>query len=204
MGKYKICPNCHNKNEPGMIECIYCETDLTGVKITDDETEKMMQDDKEESSNSKIKLVRVCDCGAINPSNARKCFSCHEDISDITPTPEIQEEKKETEYILSSLDDQYVYKMTNGEVIIGRENVMSEYLSAKSYVSRIHAKLIIEDGHLFIENLSSTNFTYVNNEKISEKTKLKENDEIGLGGIKRNGNYQGEAAYFLVRINQCM
>ena len=41
MNKYKICPECHEKNEPFMIECAFCEADLTGVKITDEETEKM-------------------------------------------------------------------------------------------------------------------------------------------------------------------
>ena len=43
MQKYKICPSCHSKNEPTLLECLYCETDLTRVKITDEETEKMLK-----------------------------------------------------------------------------------------------------------------------------------------------------------------
>ena len=42
MQKYKICPSCHSKNEPTLLECLYCEADLTRVKITDEETEKML------------------------------------------------------------------------------------------------------------------------------------------------------------------
>lgn len=204
MEKYKICPSCHKKNEPILLECIYCEADLTRVKISDEETEKMLQANETEAATPKTKLVRVCECGTINPSNARKCSSCNEDISDITPTSEVQEKIERTEFVLSSLDGQYAYKMTTNEVIIGRENVMSDYLAAKSYVSRAHAKLIVENGSLFIENLNNTNFTYVNNNKIAERVKLEADDEIGLGGTNNNGKSQSEAAYFLVRTNQCM
>ena len=81
---------------------------------------------------------------------------------------------------------------------------MSEYLSVKSYVSRSHARLSIINGELFIENMSNTNFTYVNNQKITGKTQLKDGDEIGLGGTSVNGKSQSMAAYFLVRIGQCI
>jgi pSer/pThr/pTyr-binding forkhead associated (FHA) protein/ribosomal protein L40E len=151
------------------------------------------------------KMVRVCECGAKNAPNARKCSACNEDISDITPTPDSEEEKKEViSYVLSSLDGQFAYKITTDDLTIGRENTMSEYLSAKSYVSRSHARLSKENNELYIENLSNTNFTYVNNKKIIEKTKLQDGDEIGLGGTNFNGKCQEQAAYFLVRIGQCM
>ena len=81
---------------------------------------------------------------------------------------------------------------------------MREYLASKSYVSRTHAKLTLESGALFVENLSSTNYTYVNSKRISVKTKLEDGDELGLGGTSINGKRQSEAAYFLVRNGQCM
>lgn len=67
---------------------------------------------------------------------------------------------------------------------------MSDYLSSKSYVSRAHAKLMLLENELYIENLSNTNFTYVNNNKITQRTKIQDGDEIGLGGINLNGNRQ--------------
>ena len=203
MEKYKICPSCHEKNEPTLLECIYCEADLTGVKITDEESERM-QENNSIAEQQTVELVRLCECGAKNPPNARKCSSCGEDISDITPTPDTAEKPAETTFVLSSTDGQYAYKLTSDEIIIGRENVMSEYLSVKSYVSRSHARLSIINGELFIENMSNTNFTYVNNQKITGKTQLKDGDEIGLGGTSVNGKLQSMAAYFLVRIGQCM
>lgn len=210
MQKYKICPSCQTKNEPTLLECLVCEADLTRVKITDEETEKMHEENAASAvaNAEKQRMVRICDCGEKNPPNARKCGVCGEDISDIIPTADAVTEPEPAEsapaYVLSSLDGQYAYKVTAEEAIVGRENAMSDYLTSKGYVSRTHAKITLENGALFIENLSSTNYTYVNNERISTKTKLEDGDELGLGGTSVNGNRQNEAAYFLVRNGQCM
>lgn len=202
--KYKICPYCKTKNAPALFECINCEADLTGVKITDEETERMIAENAAAQPETHKKTVRICECGTKNAPNARKCASCNEDISDIMPTPDDDAEQPSATFILSSLDGQFAYKVTAEEVVIGRENAMSEYLSSKSYVSRAHAKLTLSADSLYIENLSNTNFTYVNNKRIAEKTKLNDGDEIGLGGTSVNGKCQEQAAYFLVRIGQCM
>lgn len=203
--KYKICPNCQTKNEPTDWECSLCETDLTRVCITDEETEKTHDAHKEEHSVEQITLVKVCDCGTKNLSNARKCSACDEDISDITPTPEAEAIKPQTiNYVLGSLDGQFSYQLSKNEISIGRTCVMGNYLSSKKYVSRAHAKLTIENDALYIQNLNSTNFTYVNHQRMDEKTQLKDGDEIGLGGTGTDGVYQEEAAYFCVRILSCM
>lgn len=204
MKKYKICPSCKTQNEPTLLECINCEADLTRVKITDEDTERALAENAATQSAVAVKWVRVCECGAKNPPNARKCGLCNEDISDIAPISDEAEEQGEVGYVLSSLDGQYVYKMAADEVIIGRENSMGEYLSGKNYVSRVHARLFLTEGELYIENMSNTNFTYVNNRKILEETRLQEGDEVGLGGMNINGKRQEQAAYFLVRIRQCM
>ena len=206
MQKYKICPSCQAKNEPILFECLVCETDLTGIKITDEETEKVRVENtvSAPAAAEEQSLVRVCDCGEKNPPNARKCSACHEDISDITPAPVSEIVPKPLTYLLSSLDGQYVYQLSAGETVVGRENVMSDYLASKCYVSRAHAKLTVENDLLYIENLSNTNPTYVNNKQIGGKTKLEDGVEVGLGGTNINGRCQAEAAYFLVRCSQCM
>ena len=71
MNKYKICPECKKKNEPYVIECIYCEADLTGVKITDEETENTEQNNTNVQTPVVMKMIRLCDCGNKNPANAR-------------------------------------------------------------------------------------------------------------------------------------
>lgn len=207
MEKYKICPTCQTKNDPAFIECINCETDLTRVKITDEENEKALekQEEAKEAGKADGVKVRVCDCGEKNPPNARKCKACGEDISDVPPTvdataSEIEEKKL---FVLSSLDGKYAYKVTEDEVTVGRENAMCEYLSEKSYVSRVHARFTVREDGLYVENLNSTNYTFVNNKKITSDVKLSEGDEVGLGGICINGKYQDQAAYFVVKEGKC-
>lgn len=198
MEKFKICPVCGMHNKPNMIECLGCETDLTSVKATDEETEKAKNDAQEiEVSKSQEEYVRICDCGAVNSATTKKCTECGEDISDIAPT--LNEQRSECVFVMASVDGTYVFEIKEGEVVIGREHEMKEYLINKLYVSRQHAKLIKEADKVFIENLSGTNYTFVNNQRISERTELKFDDEIGLGGNEVNGKRQDEAAYLVLR-----
>lgn len=198
MEKFKICPVCGMRNKPNMIECLGCETDLTSVKATDEETEKAKNDTPESAvSKSQEEYVRICDCGCINAPTAKKCTECGEDISDIAPTLNMQ--RNECTFVMTSVDGTYVFEIKDGEVLIGREHEMKEYLMSKPYVSRQHAKLIKEADKVFIENLSGTNYTFVNNQRIAERTELKLDDEIGLGGNEVNGKRQDEAAYLVLR-----
>lgn len=218
MAKYKICPSCHEKNAPSSLSCINCDMDLSTVKITDDELEAQLatqvESAAEENGQMQTVMVKICDCGAINPAQARKCQECGEDLSDVvatpravsqstpSPAPEPQAQEIECHYILSSVTDGYLFRVPCSGTLIGREQGMSEWLAAKQYVSRVHAKLTVENGDLYIENLSTTNFTYVNNIRIPQgKVKLSVNDEVGLGGIVVNGVRQPEAAYFIVGVS---
>ena len=198
MEKFKICPVCGMRNKPNMIECLGCETDLTSVKTTDEETEKAKNDTpKSAVSKSQEEYVRICDCGCINAPTAKKCTECGEDISDIAPTLNMQ--RNECTFVMTSVYGTYVFEIKDGEALIGREHEMKEYLMSKPYVSRQHAKLIKEADKVFIENLSGTNYTFVNNQRIAERTELKLDDEIGLGGNEVNGKRQDEAAYLVLR-----
>lgn len=198
MEKFKICPVCGMHNKPNMIECIGCETDLTSVKATDEATEQAKITAQENTSeNVEEKYVRICDCGCINSATAKKCIECGEDISDIAPI--LQSENNTCKYVMTSLDGEYAYEIKDGTAILGRENEMKEYLADKAYVSRQHAKIMKDDDKVYIENLSNTNFTFVNNQKIVEKTELNVDDEIGLGGNETNGSRQSGAAYLILR-----
>lgn len=208
MEKYKVCPVCGTHNNPLFLECSNCETDLQNVPVVDESMERIAEQHSEETAvpSPSIPMVRVCDCGAKNPVQARRCSVCGEDISIIVPTPDNASAVQH--YTLSSLDGAFAYKINEGSTIVGRENEMREYLSSKPYVSRKHAELELDitTGVLTIKNCNTTNFTFVNNTMISGDTsvELKNGDEIGLGGNEQNGSRQPEAAYFLVRIGSCM
>lgn len=173
-----------------------CEADLTGVKITDESTAPSPVP-------AGPALVRLCDCGAKNPANARKCSACDEDISDVTPVPDAPD-APEAAFVLGALDGQYAYEVTQPSAVLGRAGDMGDYLAGKKYVSRSHATLEREGDKLFITNMSGTNFTFVNNKRITGRTRLQESNEIGLGGLELQGERQENAAYFIVRIGPCM
>lgn len=67
----------------------------------------------------------------------------------------------------------------NREIIIGRSSDLDMVL-VEDMVSRRHAKLSSTDTDVFIEDLGSTNGTFVNGEKIS-RSKLSEGDRILVG-----------------------
>lgn len=67
----------------------------------------------------------------------------------------------------------------NQELIIGRSSEL-EMVLIEDMVSRHHAKITTTDEEIFIEDLGSTNGTFVNGEKIT-KCKLKEGDRILIG-----------------------
>ena len=146
------------------------------------------------------KLVRICECGAHNAPQARKCRKCGEDISDILPFPVAEEEQ--FSYKLKAVEDDFEVTMDQPVSIIGREAGLKEYLGSKAYVSRQHAKLTVAAGKVFIENLSNTNRTFLNNAVLSgtEPAVLHDGDEIGLGGMEMDGKRQKDAAYFLFEI----
>ena len=203
LAKYKICPACGEHNPPNLLECRKCETDLTGIKVMGIAMEQQEEEAKKAASESPSTdgtpvLVRVCECGAHNPPQARKCRECGEDISDIIPTTVMQEEPIFS-YQLQAVGDDYKVTIDEQVSIIGREAALKEYLGNKMYVSRQHAKLTIVAGKVLIENLSNTNRTFINNKAVSltEPTPLADGDEIGLGGMEIGGNRQEQAAYFV-------
>ena len=203
--KYKICPACGEHNAPNLLECRKCETDLTGVKVMDSAMEAQAEEEKKKAAETPSGggipvLVRICDCGAHNPPQARKCRECGEDISDIIPSTVMQEQK--FSYELKAIGDDYSVIIDQEVCVIGRESELKDYLGRKMYVSRQHAKLTIVAGRVLIENLSQTNRTFINNVAVSgtEPTPLTDGDEIGLGGMEINGERQSQAAYFLFQV----
>jgi len=66
------------------------------------------------------------------------------------------------------------------DLTIGRKDDNSIVIS-NQHVSGNHAKIILRNDTLFIEDLNSTNGTYLNEKKINGKIKLSNKDEIKIG-----------------------
>lgn len=223
MEKYKVCPECGEHNPPNVMECVKCEYELIGVSVYDEN--KTCADNIEPEPSEP---VRICECGFANPASARKCSECGEDISDIVPhIPESSEANNNEQtsppkansadtcsqqpepcgggsgnagkFVLESLDGSFKVELS-GDTVVGREAELRGYLKAKSYVSRCQAKFICRDDGISLINLGS-NGTFVNNERLAngEEKRLSDGDEIGLGGLLKDGSRQEQAAYFIFR-----
>ena len=68
----------------------------------------------------------------------------------------------------------------NKQIVIGRSSDLDMVL-VEDMVSRKHAKITCQEGKVLIEDLGSTNGTFVNGEKIVRAARLKEGDRILIG-----------------------
>lgn len=70
----------------------------------------------------------------------------------------------------------------HGPVIVGRSPGADIVIGA-GYVSGRHARFTLMGQNLFVEDLGSTNGTYVNGRPISEPVALKNNDVVTVGDV---------------------
>ena len=50
-----------------------------------------------------------------------------------------------------------------------------------NYVSQLHARIFVRDGTLYVEDLGSTNGTYLNTRKVSSPVAMKRGDRLKIG-----------------------
>ncbi|HVL33613.1 MAG TPA: FHA domain-containing protein [Actinomycetota bacterium] len=77
--------------------------------------------------------------------------------------------------------DKSVRTFTLGEELtIGRTDACQVKLD-DTYVSNLHARLFMKDGTWFVEDLGSTNGTYMNRVKVTSPTPIGVGDEVRVG-----------------------
>jgi FHA domain len=69
----------------------------------------------------------------------------------------------------------------DGEATMGRGGGCTMPLTFDTFVSQVHARVYDRDGGLWIEDVGSTNGTYVNGERIAQPVKLGKGDRVQLG-----------------------
>ncbi|MGH9023139.1 MAG: FHA domain-containing protein [Acidimicrobiia bacterium] len=67
------------------------------------------------------------------------------------------------------------------EVTIGRAPGCSVALAADSFVSALHARVFLREGEAFVEDLGSTNGTYLNRDRLSGALPLRAGDRLQVG-----------------------
>jgi pSer/pThr/pTyr-binding forkhead associated (FHA) protein len=83
------------------------------------------------------------------------------------------------------------------EIFVGREDPVSgvfpeidltDHGGDEGGVSRKHARIFVQGDQVYIEDLNSTNYTYVNQQKIvpGQSQPLNDGDEVRFGRVKLN------------------
>ena len=75
-----------------------------------------------------------------------------------------------------------VQNAVHGPVIVGR-NPGADIVIGAGYVSGRHARFTLMGQNLFIEDLGSTNGTFVNGQRIFEPTALRNKDVVTIGDV---------------------
>ncbi len=101
-------------------------------------------------------------------------------VAQVTPLRTPLSKSRQTTAALALLWNDRMQPLVDGENIAGRGAECSVVVDATT-VSRRHARFRVSQGVATVEDLDSTNGTFVNNAPISSATCLKDGDEIALG-----------------------
>lgn len=82
--------------------------------------------------------------------------------------------------LLRELAEPVPYPLLGREFVLGRQADADLQLSARE-VSRRHARIVADGEGFYIEDLGSSNGTFVNNEKIDGRAELRARDQIQIG-----------------------
>jgi hypothetical protein len=155
--------------------------------------------------------TQICpQCGATNPAGDTFCANCGAMLDGSapaqaaaapvsTPAPDVIAAPAATATALTArllveADNQEFDISGKDNVTIGREDAVSNIFpdidltphgGEEGGVSRMHARIFVENGQYMIEDENSTNFTFLNRQKLAPKTPtaLHDNDEIKLGRV---------------------
>lgn len=70
--------------------------------------------------------------------------------------------------------------LTKPKFLLGRDD-SCDFILKDEYASKIHAKIILQRRSAWLEDLHSTNGTYVNGELVTSKVMLKDGDLVKVG-----------------------
>jgi len=68
-----------------------------------------------------------------------------------------------------------------GEVLTLGRAPANQVVVDDTYVSQVHARVFTRDGEVFVEDLGSTNGTWVNRHRITGPTPLRKGDQVQVG-----------------------
>jgi hypothetical protein len=158
----QTCPSCGATNDAGEAFCSTCGQSMLGAPVA--------------VSSPAVPV-------AAEPADA---------VADATPAPVAASALLAR--LIVEADNQEFDLGGKDNVLIGREDAVSNIFpdvdltphgGEEGGVSRLHARIFNENGQYMLEDENSTNFTYLNRQRLAGKTptQLHDNDEIKLGRV---------------------
>lgn len=182
----KICSVCGTQNDDAVDYCEDCGADISSVAL--DQALDQVENDVDATPIEVSDLVEAVESEEVaEPVDAEPAEVTDASSPEDTDTPDTG-----AYLVVVSTGDKI--PLVNPETVIGREDPISNIFpdidttpfgGLEGGVSRKHAKITQVDDQYHIEDLSSTNYTLVNKEKLEPATprKLAAGDEIRLGRV---------------------
>lgn len=163
----QTCPSCGAENPAGEAFCSNCGVSMLGAP-------------------------------AAVASPAPAAVEPDEDLSQVSPAPApaaaVASPADLQARLIVEADNQEFDLSGKDNILIGREDAVSNIFpdvdltphgGEEGGVSRLHARIFNENGQYMLEDENSTNFTYLNRQRLAGKTptQLHDNDEIKLGRV---------------------
>ena len=190
-----LCPACGADVLPGEAFCANCGASLAQGPISPE---------PEPEVEPELEGPPTCPaCGTEIEPGDTFCSTCGFALKDVAPVPKPAEEVAAVvppapvtagpRLVLADSGAE-IPLPAGEEILVGREDPVSgvypdidltPHGGEQAGVSRRHARLIVESGSYFVEDLDSTNFTFVNKQKLAAKTRqpVGDGDEIRFGRI---------------------
>jgi len=172
-GGTQTCPQCGAQNPEGEAFCSSCGANLMGVPAPAAAgTNPATSEPSVGAPSLDASAAGVAPVGVATPA------------APSTMSARLIVEADNSEFDLSGKDN----------VIIGREDAVSNIFpdidltphgGEEGGVSRMHARIFVESGQYMLEDENSTNFTFLNRQRLTGKTPtlLHDNDEVKLGRV---------------------
>jgi hypothetical protein len=104
--------------------------------------------------------------------------------ADVPPEPAPSRSSRRRSYRLTIVEpatERGSAYVVDGELTIGRAGGCHITLSSDTFVSQVHARVFERDGDAYLEDLGSTNGTFLNGAQVTETTRLKRGDHVQIG-----------------------
>jgi hypothetical protein len=175
MTDYIYCPFCKRKNSITNIHCAHCGTSLVSSSSTQ---------------------VHTTSGIAHLPSTSGLIEEtpCHKHLELHTPGTLLLFPLEEKEPIIIQKSDSIILGR-DPETLLGKLLQKGSYSGLSLGVSRYHAKIVYQQGIYEIEDLNSTNGTWINRQRIAagERYQLHSEDRIWLGPVRLSVCYKEKA-----------